>query len=116
MSESEINWSKVVVERDDEPAITFTGVKIASTWNSGDRGHPKYSGSTGRWTVLNLYRTKGGKLVCERIERTQWQGEQDRHEGVVCESEREVIEFFGHGRLAKTLYAEADISTAVEVA
>lgn len=116
MSESEMDWKKFTVERDDEPAITFTGVEIASTWSCGDRGHPNYSGSTGRWTVLNLYRTKGGKLVCERIERTQWQGEHDQHEGVVCETEREIIEFFGHGRLAKELYSEADINTAVEVA
>jgi hypothetical protein len=116
MSETEMSWKETIVDRDGEPAIKFLGVEIASACDCGDRGHPNYSGSTGRWTVLNLFRTKGGKLVCERIERTQWQGEHDQHSGLVCESERDVIEFFGHGRLAKAVYAEANINTAVEVA
>lgn len=116
MPEAELDWTKFTIERDDKPALTFTGVKVASAWSYGDSGHPDFSGSVGRWTVLKLYRTQGGKLVCERIERTQWQGEHDKHEGVVFESEREVVEFFGHGRVAKELYAEADITTAVEVA
>lgn len=114
--EAELNWTKLTVERDDEPALTFTGVQIASARSSGDRGHPDFSGSTGRWTVLKLYRTKGGKLVGARIERTQWQGEQDQHEGIVCEAESEIVEFFGHGLLAKELYSEAEINTAVDVA
>ncbi|MCZ8158310.1 MAG: hypothetical protein O9256_00195 [Rhizobiaceae bacterium] len=114
--EAELSWTKLTVERDGEPALTFTGVQIASARSFGDRGHPDFSGSTGRWTVLKLYRTKGGKLVAERIERTQWQGEEDQHEGIVCETEPEIVEFFGHGRLAKQLYSEAEITTAINVA
>lgn len=114
--EAELNWTKLTVERDDEPALTFTGVQIASARSFGDRGHPDFSGSTGRWTVLKLYRTKGGKLVGARIERTQWQGEQDQHEGIVCETASEIVEFFGHSRLAKELYSEAEINTAIDVA
>ncbi len=63
---------------------------------------------------LRLYRTQGGKYICEQVGRTQWQGEHDRHSGAVCETEAEVQEFFGHGWLAKELYDRAGIQ-AVEV-
>ena len=98
-----------IVERDGQPDLRFTGEKIGSTSNSPDNGHPDFSGSTGRWTVLRLYRTDGGKYVCERIQRTQWQGEQDVAEAEVCDTLDGVFSFFGYGRLAKEVYYEADV-------
>ncbi len=100
---------------DGEPDIRFTGELVASTSTSGDNGMRNFSGSAGRWTELELYRTQGGKFVCSQVGRTQWQGERDRHTGKVCQTEAEVIEFFGHGRLAKDLYDEADIDYAIDV-
>lgn len=100
---------------DNAPDLRFTGERIAAASTSESNASPNYSGQTGRWTELALYRTKGGKFVCHQVGRTLWQGERDRYSGQVCETEEEVKAFFGHRWLAKELYEEAGISTAVEV-
>jgi hypothetical protein len=74
-----------------------------------------YSGSTGRWTELRLYKTKSGKYICSCVGRTRWQGEHDRFSGSVCDSIDEVISFFGNGWLAKELYEEAKIDASIEI-
>lgn len=105
-----------IVKRDGERDLKFVGEKIASVSSSSNNASSSYSGSTGRWTELTLYRTKGGKYVCQQIGRTCWQGEKDRYSGLVCETADKVAEFFGHGWLAKELYeaAEMDVSEQVE--
>jgi len=103
------------VRRDGHRDISFTGELIAEVSSSPETARSDYSGATGRWAELRLYRTKGGKLVCEQIGRTQWQGEHDRHSGAVCDNEAGVVEFFGHGWLAKELYKEAEIDAAEEI-
>lgn len=67
------------------------------------RGRSGFSGKTGRWTELTLYKTKTGKFICEQIDHTQWQGDTDVHGGEVCENVDEVIEFFGNGLLANLI-------------
>ncbi len=95
---------------DNAPNIRFTGRRIGHASTHPDQAMgSSWSGETGRWTVLDLYRTTSGKYVCHQIGRTQWQGEQDRFSGKVCETEAEVIEFFGHRWLAKELYEDAGI-------
>lgn len=101
--------------RDNAPDLIFTGEVIASASSSPETARSDYSGSTGRWTELCLYRTKGGKYVCETIGRTQWQGEHDRHSAAVCETPEAVCEFFGSSWLAKELYASTDIDCAERV-
>lgn len=103
------------ITRDGERDIIFTGELIASVSSSPEQSRSDYSGSTGRWTELSLYRTKGGKYVCESIGRTQWQGEHDRHSGAVCDTPEAVCEFFGNGWLAKELYAATEIDCAEHV-
>jgi hypothetical protein len=105
----------IVIERDDERSIKFTGEKIASVSSSANNARSDYSGQRGRCATLNLYQTKGGKFVCERIDFTIWQGEKDRSRAKVCETEDEVVEFFGNDWLAKELYASADIDTSISV-
>ena len=95
--------------------LTFTGELMAEVATSPNSGFSSYSGSAGRWTELRLYRTKAGKLVAERISRTQWQGESDGHEAAVCDNEAAAVEFFGHDSLAKELYASAGIDAAESV-
>jgi hypothetical protein len=63
------------IHRDAEPDLSFTGELVAEASTSPDQAMPNYSEQTGRWTELALYRTQGGKFICSRIERTQWQGE-----------------------------------------
>ncbi len=105
-----------VIEVDNAPSIRFSGEKIARACSSDNQAWgSSYSGSTGRWTELTLYKTVGGKYVCEMVGRTRWQGERDRYSAKVCTTEAEVIEFFGHRWLAKELYADAGIVDVVDV-
>jgi hypothetical protein len=104
------------ITRDNERDLVFTGEIIASASSSPETSRSDFSGSTGRWTELTLYKTQGGKYVCESIGRTQWQGEHDRHKGAVCETPECVCEFFGESWLAKELYANTtEIDCAVRV-
>jgi hypothetical protein len=104
-----------LVKRDGDKDISFTGELIAEAETSPETARSAYSVTTGRWVELRLYRTQGGKFICEQVGRTQWQGEHDRYSGAVCEDHAGVIEFFGNGWLAKELYEEAEISAAEEV-
>lgn len=65
--------------------------------------------------ALALYKTEGGKFICERIDRTRWQGERDSHAAKVCTSDAEVFDFFGHSWLAKDLYSEAGLDAAERI-
>lgn len=104
------------LEINNEPDIRFTGELVAGATSSDNQAMgSSYSGSTGRWTELKLYKTKGGKYVCHQVGCTLWQGERDRFSGKVCETLDEVKEFFGHRWLAKELYGNAGIDDAVEV-
>ena len=105
-----------IVRRDSDRDIKFKGDKVASAESSPNKAMgSSYSGSTGRYTQLAIYKTAGGKYICEKIERTQWVGERDRFHGAVCETTDQVIEFFGIGWLAKELYYNAGIDSSVNV-
>jgi hypothetical protein len=93
---------------DNEPNIRFTGELIASASSSDNRAMGNsYSGQTGLWTELKLYKTLSGKYVCQQIGRTRWEGDYDRYNGKICETIDEAKEYFGHGWLAKELYSKA---------
>lgn len=109
------DMTEETVQRDDEPSITFVGKVIGTARSSTNNASSSYSGSPGRKTTLILYRTRGGKFVCEKIGITQWQGEKTRYSGAVCDSEAEVTKFFGFGWLAKELYDEAGITASINV-
>jgi len=101
---------QITIERDGQPDLRFTGEKLAGTSNSPDRAAgTDWSGQTGRWTTLRLYRTEGGKYVCHRIEHTQWIGERAESFAEVCNNTDEVQAFFGYGELAKEIYYLANI-------
>lgn len=105
----------IVVRRDGDRDLRFTGARIAATWNSPDRASGMYSGSVGRWTEHRLYRTRKGAWVCQTREMTQWDHEDDVTVARVCQTEAEVIEFFGVDQLAKEIYAEAGIDVAIDI-
>lgn len=108
-TEKQTEYEVITVERDGDRAIKFSGKLIGSASTSPETARSDYSGQTGRWTVLRLYRTQAGKYVCEQIGKTRWQGEHNRYSGAVCETDQQVVEFFGLGWLAKELYDECDI-------
>lgn len=103
------------LKNDNAPDVRFTGEMVAETSSSNNNASSYYSGTTGRWTTLKLYKTKAGTFIAQSIGYTQWQGEHTRYKVAVCESEADVIQFFGHGWLAKDLYAEAGISAVRDV-
>jgi hypothetical protein len=88
---------------------------LAVASSSSDKASSYYSGSVGRSTTLRLYKTRGGKYVCQSAGYTQWQGEKDRYKAKVCDTQAAVIEFFGHGWLAKILYDEAGIDDVIDL-
>lgn len=108
-TDKETDMEEITVARDNDRDLRFKGEKIAWASSSPNNAHSNYSRNTGRWTELNLYKTAGGKFVCEQIGRTQWQGEHDRRSALVCDTTDEVMNFFGAGWLAKELYEEAGI-------
>jgi hypothetical protein len=97
------NMETTTLTIDHAPNIRFAGERLASASTKHNES------DAGRWTELNLYKTSSGRYVCHQIGRTQWEGEQDRYSGKVCDTEAEVIEFFGHRWLAKELYEDAGI-------
>ena len=57
---------KFEIERDNGAALAFNGELIAKVSSSDNNASgSSYSGQTGRWQVLALYKTEGGKLICE---------------------------------------------------
>ena len=103
------------IHRDDCPHISFTGELIAEAETSPETARSDYSGSTGRWQELKLYRTKGGKYICSRKDGSQWQGEHDRHEAAICDDHAGIVAFFGYDRLAMELYEAADIDASERI-
>ena len=73
--------------RDGNIPLAFRGSLVAE---AGDKWHG--GKERNRWIDLRLYRTRAGAYVVERVLRTMWQGEQDVHEAVVCESAEVVVE------------------------
>lgn len=100
----------ITLERDDARDIRFTGKLVAQT-SSREHSGPR----SNRWTVLRLYKTKGGKWVAHQIGRTQWQGEQDRYSVVMADTDEELVERLGSGWLAKDLYWLAGIDAAEDI-
>ena len=103
------------VKNDNGRDIKFTGDFIGYAATSDDSARSDYSGSLGRWTELILYRTSGGKYVASIVNHSNWDGERDSHDAVVCETQEEVIEFFGDGQLSKELYADAEIDACLMI-
>jgi len=106
---------RITLERDNARDVTFVGELIAEAASSPDRASHDYSGAVGRWTELRMFRTKGGKFVCQRTSYTQWQGETDQHEVHIVSEKDAAVFFFGTDRIAKQLYDAAGIDAAEQI-
>jgi len=105
-----------VLDIDNEPNIRFSGELIASASSSDNSASGSdYSGQSGRWTELKLYKTVGGKFICHRIGRTTWSVEREQFSGKVCTNNEEIIDFFGNGWLSKKLFKEAGIESVIDI-
>jgi hypothetical protein len=99
------------LDNDNAPDVEFDGELIGSGSSKGDN---PYNSAT-RWEVFKIYRTKAGTLVGQAIGRTQWEGERDRFNTRVCDSEQSLIDFFGLTDPAKEALDEAGIKTSITV-
>jgi hypothetical protein len=115
MTNTDTQSEEIIVRRDNERDLRFTGTRIAARSSSPDKARPNYSGSPGRWSELTLYKTEGGKWVAAKVGHTQWQGEKDRFSAAVCDTPQAVVDFFGANWLAKELYEEAGLDAAEDV-
>lgn len=115
MSEATIATADTATEKftvavDGAPNVRFRGELIASAsgrWHNGRERN--------RFDKLKLYRTVGGKFVATKEYVSFWQGEDGHTDACVCDTATEVIEFLGHGPLAKEIYDEADIDADREI-
>ena len=108
--------STFVIDRDDQAKIKFKGYEIASVRNTDNRAcGTNYSGRTGEWQELTLYKTSGGNYVCQRIYRTRWANACDSYEAKLVKTEEAVRLFFGYSELAKDLYYEAKLADYIIV-
>jgi hypothetical protein len=74
----------VTLERSGQRPLTFRGKLVWRHATSPDRAHPAYSGSPGRWRVLELYLTEGARnYVLYDQHLSNWSGERDHLEAVV---------------------------------
>lgn len=98
------------LERDDGPNARFSGELVAEASSRSPDG-PRSQ----RWTELSLYKTARGTWVCQEVGRTLWVNERDRYSIYVAETDSELTEMVGYGRLAKQLYADAGVDHAEDI-
>jgi len=104
------------ITRNGAPDIRFTGDLI---------GHASSKrNSASRWTELDVYMTDTDKVVLVESGISAYEDETPRYRVEVFPAvapstwyiqTRHIIEFFGHGWLAKTLYSDMDIDDVEEV-
>ncbi len=111
MSEDNDAADVITLYRDNDYDLRFRGALVAEASSRPYGNQPNY----GRWNVLALYRSVGGKYICQKICRTQHDGERDRYAAAVCETNADVIEYFGTGSLAKEIYTAANIECVEDV-
>lgn len=102
-----------IVTQDNGPDLYFEGVLLAEVSNRP--ADSELNTHTSQWLELSLYRTAGGKFVCERGRCTAQPREPDRYEAAICDDEAAVFAFFGYGRLSKELYDLAAINALQQV-
>jgi hypothetical protein len=96
-----------VLARDKDADIKFSGHRLGTVSSKASRP---------RWTQLSLYQTTAGRYICEIKGVSTVDSEVDRSEVHTADTLDQVFRYFGHGRLAKQLYAAADLQCVEEVA
>ena len=96
------------IERTDARPLRFKGELLA------EASSYRHDNNT-RWTELALYKTSGGKYICEVRARTIWQGERDFIRADAVADEAAVVDYFEPSWVARMLFDAAGIDDAVEV-
>jgi len=91
------------IDRDDGPPLAFEGVLLANV-NGLEQARTDFSGRTGCWQRLEIYRSGARALVCVRHRLPQRQGERADTAAEVVFDLAGIVAFFGGGPLARELY------------
>lgn len=113
----------ITLENDGDLDVRFEGYKLGS-WSSRRRA-PEVQNDDTRWTEIHVYwrpdpdagkdRPESvGRYIVQEIGVTMWQGEVDRHTVHIADTEGELIEALGTGRLAKEVYRDLGIEAVRE--
>lgn len=105
------------VRRNNDRSLCFEGDRLAhatsskvQTANMSSNGS---RGPRGRWTEINLYRSNGGKYVCERIDYIRDLKLLESSCGAVCDTFEQAFEFFSRHELAEKPYEAVDIEDSI---
>lgn len=71
---------RVIIKRKEERPLTLEGTLLATYKTSPHKRHKNWSGSSGRWEEVKVYRANAGGLILHRAQLTNWRGENDRLE------------------------------------
>lgn len=104
-----------VLRQTNRPSIKFKGELVAKASSSPDSARCSFSGTTGVWQQLSLYRVHDGRLIAYKRDLSQWIGAKANEVAQICSNIQEVQNFFGYDWLAKELYEEAGIDCSIEV-
>lgn len=99
------------IEVTNEPNIEFTGEELAKVDNRIKLG----GGYAIQYSELTLYKTQAGRYICHQCDTDRMGGETYLHTASVADDHSGVIEFFGHGDLAKELYCKADLEDKIVI-
>ncbi len=75
----------ITLLRSGQAPLQFLGEKIAATDSRQHQGPCQ-----NRWHEVAIYRVHDGRLVLAIDYRTQWQGEMDRDQAIICSDESEL--------------------------
>jgi len=117
----------ITLTNDGDLDVRFEGHKLGA-WSSRRSAMetPSKQGEDNRWTELHVYwrpDPNAGKnapaglgcWIVQEIGVSQWQGEVDRHTVHVADTDGELVEALGTGRLAKEVYHDLGIDAVREV-
>jgi hypothetical protein len=81
-----------LIRRDNDRSLYFEGNRLAHATSSKEQtANISSTGPWGSWTELNLYRSNGGRYVCERIDYTRDSKWHVRCRGAACDTLEQVI-------------------------
>lgn len=87
-TENDSITKKHTIKRDGLPPIVFFGTEI------GSANDQALSGSqSNRWTVVKIYKTRGGRMIVCCNDLTMWQGESDHFSANSCSSAGAVVDW-----------------------
>ena len=93
--------AKFTLTRDNLADLQFEGDLVATVSS-------ETAGKT-RWTELRVYKTDGGRYICEELGRSKVDGERDFHHVTVVDNEKSIPSVFGGGWLSKLLYGKMQL-------